>query len=65
MNLVNISAPNNLLVTDISDRKKAEAKLQELEAFLRAIGDNIPRGDLYQLSRELDGSYRFIYLSAE
>ncbi|MBE9181698.1 PAS domain S-box protein [Oculatella sp. LEGE 06141] len=51
-------------VTDISDRKRAEQSLQEQEAFLRAIGDNIPNGYLYQLMREQNGCYRFTYVSA-
>ncbi len=48
----------------ISDRKHAERALQEREAFLRAIGDNIPNGYLYQLAREQDGCYHFTYVSA-
>ncbi len=52
------------IVRDISDRKRVEAVLQEREAFLRSVGDNLPRGFLYQVSRELDGSDRFYYLSA-
>jgi PAS domain S-box-containing protein len=49
---------------DIDDLKQAEQALQEREAFLRAIGDNIPNGYLFQLIRELDGRYRFTYISA-
>ncbi|XGV96505.1 MAG: PAS domain S-box protein [Leptolyngbya sp. BL-A-14] len=49
---------------DVDDRKRAEQALQEREAFLRAIGDNIPNGYLYQLLREQDGSYRYTYVSA-
>jgi PAS domain S-box-containing protein len=49
---------------DITDRKRAEQAVQEQEAFLRAIGDNIPSGFLYQTMREPDGRYRFTYLSA-
>ncbi|QXE23529.1 hybrid sensory kinase [Richelia sinica FACHB-800] len=49
---------------DITERKRLEIALQEQEAFLRAIGDNIPNGYLYQLIRQLDGSYNFCYLSA-
>jgi PAS domain S-box-containing protein len=49
---------------DISDRKLAEQVLQEREAFLRAIGDNIPNGYIFQMVRELDGRNRFYYISA-
>jgi PAS domain S-box-containing protein len=49
---------------DIDARKRAEQALQEREAFLRAIGDNIPKSYIYQVVRELDGSYRFYYFSA-
>lgn len=52
------------LITDISDRKRAEQALQSREAVLRAMSDNLPNGALYQLVRELDGSDRFVYLSA-
>ncbi|MBD2207643.1 PAS domain-containing protein [Calothrix sp. FACHB-1219] len=49
---------------DISDRKRAELALQEREAFLRGIGDRVPKGYIYQLVQELDGSNRFYYVSA-
>ena len=52
------------LLMDITARKQAEQSLQEREAFLRAIGDNIPNGYLYQLLREPDGRYRYTYVSA-
>jgi PAS domain S-box-containing protein len=52
----------NLAESD--ERKRAEQALKEREAFLRAIGDNIPNGYIYQLVRELDGSDRFYYISA-
>ncbi len=51
-------------VTDISERKQAELALQEREAMLRGIGDNLHNGMVYQMVRELDGSYNFSYLSA-
>ncbi|HYW22376.1 MAG TPA: PAS domain-containing protein [Nodularia sp. (in: cyanobacteria)] len=51
-------------VTDISERKQAELALQEREAMLRGIGDNLHNGLVYQAIRELDGSDRFSYLSA-
>ena len=40
----------------------AEAK--SAGAQLRAIGDNLPDGAVYQLLRERDGSKRFLYFSA-
>ncbi|MFQ4144234.1 PAS domain-containing protein [Chlorogloeopsis sp. ULAP02] len=49
---------------DIDDRKQAEQALKEREAFLRAIGDNIPNSYIYQVVREVDGNYRFYYFSA-
>ncbi|MBD2358689.1 PAS domain-containing protein [Tolypothrix sp. FACHB-123] len=49
---------------DISNRKRAEKTLQEREAFLRAIGDRIPKGYIYQFVQELDGSIHFHYVSA-
>ena len=49
---------------DVSDRKQAELALQEREAMLRRIGDNLPNGAVYQVIRELDGSDRFSYMSA-
>jgi PAS domain S-box-containing protein len=51
-------------VTDISERKQAELALQEREAMLRGIGDNLHNGMVYQVIRELDGSYHFSYVSA-
>ncbi|MBD2336942.1 PAS domain S-box protein [Calothrix sp. FACHB-156] len=49
---------------DVSKRKQAELTLQEREAMLRGIGDNLPNAVVYQVIRELDGSDRFSYLSA-
>ncbi|MCC5640396.1 PAS domain-containing protein [Nostoc sp. CHAB 5844] len=49
---------------ETTDRKQVELVLQEREAMLRRIGDNLPNGAIYQVIRELDGSDRFYYLSA-
>ncbi|MBU7586683.1 MAG: PAS domain-containing protein [Nostoc sp. TH1S01] len=49
---------------EITDRKQVELRLQEREAMLRRIGDNLPNGAIYKVIRELDGSDRFYYLSA-
>ncbi|MGL5195821.1 MAG: PAS domain-containing protein, partial [Chroococcales cyanobacterium] len=52
------------IVEDISDRKQAEFALQERERILRNLGDNLDKGLIYQLVRELDGRYHFAYISA-
>ncbi|BBD60905.1 diguanylate cyclase/phosphodiesterase with PAS/PAC and GAF sensor(s) [Nostoc sp. HK-01] len=49
---------------EITDRKQVELALQEREAMLRRIGDNLPNGAIYKVIREFDGSDRFYYLSA-
>ncbi|WP_413172602.1 PAS domain S-box protein [Anabaena azotica] len=49
---------------EIGELKRTAAALQEREAFIRAIGDNIPNSYLYQVIRELNGSYHFHYVSA-
>ncbi|MEH2175686.1 EAL domain-containing protein [Nostoc sp.] len=48
----------------LRERKQAEIALQEREAMLRRIGDNLPNGAIYKVIRELDGSDRFSYISA-
>lgn len=52
-------------VQDISERKRAEQTLQEREALLRSISNNIPRGVLYQLVHDpRENSLAFSYISA-
>ncbi|MDM9582133.1 PAS domain-containing protein [Nostoc sp. GT001] len=48
----------------LRERKQAELALQEREAMLRRIGDNLPNGAIYKVIREVDGSDRFAYISA-
>ncbi|MFN6561159.1 MAG: hypothetical protein RMY28_015405 [Nostoc sp. ChiSLP01] len=58
-----MEAANRELERQIRERQQAELALQEREAMLRGIGDNLPNGAIYQVTRELDGSDRFYYLS--
>jgi PAS domain S-box-containing protein len=53
-----------VLIRDITDHKQVERSLQEREAMLRRIGDNLPNGAIYKVIHEHDGSDRFYYLSA-
>ncbi|MEH1994407.1 bifunctional diguanylate cyclase/phosphodiesterase [Nostoc sp.] len=59
-----LSAANRELEREISERKQAELALQEREAMLRRISDNLPNGAIYKVIREIDGSDRFSYMSA-
>lgn len=52
------------LAQELNKRHQIEKALQEREAQLRAIGDNLPKGSLYQVVKELDGTFRFLYFSA-
>lgn len=49
---------------DIADRKRTEATLQEREAMLRAIGDNLPKGFIYQRVHEPGKGSYYSYISA-
>ncbi len=44
--------------------EKSGEDLRASEARLRAVGDNLPEGMVYQVVREDDGSRRFLYMSA-
>ncbi len=52
------------LADDITDRKQVEATLRDQEAKLRAIGDNLPRGFIYQLVHNRDRGFYYSYISA-
>jgi len=52
------------LVEDITHRKQVEATLRDQEAKLRAIGDNLPRGFIYQLVHNPDRGFYYSYISA-
>ncbi|MEH2230963.1 MAG: EAL domain-containing protein [Nostoc sp.] len=55
-----LEAANRELEKEISVRKQAELALQEREAMLRRIGDNLPNGAIYKVIREFDGSDRWV-----
>lgn len=52
------------LITIAQIREQSELALQEREAMLRSIGDNLSNGAIYQQVRGLDGRDRFTYISA-
>lgn len=49
---------------DITHRKQTEKALQEREAMLRAIGDNLPKGFIYQRVYEPGKGFSYSYVSA-
>jgi PAS domain S-box-containing protein len=51
------------IADDITERKQLEQSLQEREAMLRAIGDNLPKGFIYECFYESD-MCRYTYISA-
>jgi len=51
------------VVRDITAARRAEAALRESETRLRAIGDNLPASQIYQLMLLPDGTQRFTYVS--
>jgi PAS domain S-box-containing protein len=53
-----------IVVRDLTDRKQAERALQEREAMLRAIGDNLPKGFIYQRVHEPGKGFYYSYVSA-
>ncbi|GAB4235739.1 MAG: hypothetical protein Kow00121_63210 [Elainellaceae cyanobacterium] len=52
------------LQTELAERKQAEKNLQEREAMLRAIGDNLPKGFVYQRVYEPGKGFYYSYVSA-
>ena len=51
-------------IRDISERRRADATHRARENQLRNLGDNLPRGAIYQVVRRPDGSNYFPYMSA-
>ena len=50
--------------TDISESVASQEKLRQSEAMLRAMGDNLPDSAVYQYTRDAEGKFRFLYVSA-
>ncbi len=50
--------------TDISECVASQEKLRQSEAMLRAMGDNLPDSAVYQYTRDAEGKFRFLYVSA-
>ena len=53
-----------LLAASYAQSRSAEQASREDQARLRALGDNLPNGMVYQVVREHDGTRRFLYVSA-
>ncbi len=53
-----------LLAASHTESISAGQSALEGQARLRSLGDNLPNGMIYQVVRELDGSKRFLYVSA-
>ncbi len=53
-----------LLAAAYTEARNAAQASREDQARVRAVGDNLPNGMVYQIVRELDGSRRFLHVSA-
>jgi PAS domain S-box-containing protein len=53
-----------MLTTSASEARAAERASREGHERLRALGDNLPNGMVYQVLRDFDGQMRFAYVSA-
>ena len=53
-----------LLAAAYAEARGAEQSSRDDQDRLRALGDNLPNGVVYQVVREIDGSRRFQYVSA-
>jgi len=59
-----LAATGLLLTASYTETQSAERDFREGHNRLRALGDNLPNGMVYQIVRERDGSERFLYVSA-
>ncbi len=53
-----------IVCEDITERRRTEQALRDSEARLRALGDNLPNGAVFQIVSESDGRMHFPYMSA-
>ncbi len=54
----------NLLASRYAEIMRTQGELRAKETQLRAVGDNLPGGMVYQVMRDFDGTMRFLYVSA-
>ena len=54
----------DLLRSRYAEIMKTQGELRAKELQLRALGDNLPGGVVYQVMRDFDGTMRFLYVSA-
>jgi len=54
----------SLLASRYREMLKNQEELRSKETQLRALGDNLPGGMIYQVMRDFDGTSRFLYVSA-
>ncbi|HEY5374374.1 MAG TPA: ATP-binding protein [Polyangiaceae bacterium] len=54
----------SLLSARYAEIHKSQEELRAKETQLRALGDNLPGGMVYQVMRDFDGKMRFLYVSA-
>ena len=62
--LVVMGVTGLLLASARSEGRTATVEAREYAERLQVIGDNIPNGVIYQVVRELDGTRRFLHVSA-
>ena len=54
----------SMLAVRAAETQKSQAELLAKEMQLRALGDNLPEGMVYQFVRKADGQMSFVYVSA-
>jgi PAS domain S-box-containing protein len=52
-----------LLAASFSEQKLAQLSLLHSDAGLRALGDNLPNGVVYQVTRDSDDTRKFVHIS--